>query len=114
MFGPDAITDKDEKPFHAWRGIKFNLPYQTYAEGDPFTRNEEVCLDVRFWKAFIDTLAANRYNCLGLWSENPFERMVRLDGSPTRPLSPRRKSSVSERCSGSFSHMPKASGSGPT
>ncbi|MBP7402965.1 MAG: hypothetical protein KBA30_10160, partial [Clostridia bacterium] len=82
LFGPDAVADKTERPFLAWRGIKFNLPYQTYAEGDPFTKNETVCMDVGFWKTFIDYLAANRYNCLSLWSENPFERMFRLERFP--------------------------------
>ena len=39
-------------------------------------------MDVEFWKAFIDFLAMNRYNCLSLWSENPFEMMFRLDRFP--------------------------------
>lgn len=58
------------------RGVKFNLPYEPYAAGDPFRENEETCLDYRFWTDFIDELARNRYNCLSLWSLHPFHLMV--------------------------------------
>ncbi len=82
LSGFDAVTEKTEQPFLAWRGVKFNLPYQPYAEGDPFTHNEAVCMDRDFWRAYIDQLATNRYNCLSLWSENPFEHMFRLARFP--------------------------------
>ena len=80
--GVQEIRDKAERPYLKMRGIKFNLPYQPYAVGDAFSKNEAVCMDVEFWKAFIDFLAMNRYNCLSLWSENPFEMMFRLDRFP--------------------------------
>src|SRR5690606_7249534 len=65
-----------QKPALAIRGVKFNLPFVPLDEGDPFERNEKTCLDPEFWKAFIDMLALNRYNCLSLWSEHPFHFMV--------------------------------------
>ncbi|WP_248926965.1 hypothetical protein [Paenibacillus hamazuiensis] len=58
------------------RGVKFNLPYAPFDSGDPFVLNEETCLDIDFWKAYLDMLAQNRYNCLSLWSEHPFHLMV--------------------------------------
>jgi bacterioferritin (cytochrome b1) len=49
------------------RGIKFNLPFQPYTDGEPFQKNIETCKDIGFWKNYIDFLAMNRYNCLSLW-----------------------------------------------
>lgn len=58
------------------RGVKFNLPHEPYAAGDPFRQNEETCLEAGFWIDFIDELARNRYNCLSLWSLHPFHLLV--------------------------------------
>lgn len=58
------------------RGVKFNLPFEPYAAGDPFRENEATCLDSRFWIDFIDELARGRYNCLSLWSLHPFHLLV--------------------------------------
>ncbi|MZQ85445.1 hypothetical protein GQF01_25325 [Paenibacillus sp. 5J-6] len=73
------LADEEEiyrKPALRLRGIKFNLPYAPFDSGDPFTLNEETCMDIDFWKAYIDMLALNRYNCLSLWSEHPYDLMV--------------------------------------
>jgi len=82
LYGPDAIAEKLENPFLPLRGIKFNLPFEPYANGDPFLKNQETCLDPVFWEKFLDFLAENRYNCLSLWSEHPFHMMFRLDKYP--------------------------------
>jgi hypothetical protein len=82
LFGVDAIRDKLENPFMKMRGIKFNLPFEPYTNGDPFERNIKTCKDISFWKKFIDSLALNRYNCLSLWSEHPFHMMFRLEKYP--------------------------------
>jgi len=58
------------------RGVKYNLPYAPFDSGDPFVRNEDVCLDLEYWKPYLDLLAENRYNCLSLWSEHPYHLMV--------------------------------------
>ncbi|SFM05781.1 hypothetical protein SAMN03159341_11539 [Paenibacillus sp. 1_12] len=58
------------------RGIKYNLPYVPFDDGDPFVHNTATCMDIDFWRAYIDMLALNRYNCLSLWSEHPFHLMV--------------------------------------
>ena len=58
------------------RGVKYNLPYEPYADGEPFTQNEETCFDLEFWVDYLDELARNRYNCLSLWSLHPFHLMV--------------------------------------
>jgi len=78
--GTDACLTEDVpirgEPDLELRGVKFNLPFAPFESGDPFRMNEQTCLDLDFWKAFIDMLALNRYNCLSLWSEHPFHLMV--------------------------------------
>jgi hypothetical protein len=88
MRGPDGVQDRTCEPFLKMRGVKFNLPFEPYDAGDPFEKNLETCADPEFWSAYIDFLAANRYNCLSLWSEHPYHLMFRLDKYPdTCPLS---------------------------
>ena len=76
------IVEKTESPFLAMRGIKFNLPWEPYDSGDVFAANDQVCWDIDFWRRYIDMMAANRYNCLTLWSRHPFHLMFRLDKYP--------------------------------
>ncbi|RMD77856.1 MAG: hypothetical protein D6820_10910, partial [Lentisphaerae bacterium] len=80
--GWDAVHNKVENPYKAFRGIKFNLPFEPYDTGDPFVQNIETCLDPNFWCELIDFLARHRYNCLSLWSEHPFHMMFRLNKYP--------------------------------
>ncbi len=80
--GFDAVSDRDGTPFLEKRGIKFNWPFQSYGEGDPFRKNEQTVLDIGFWRDYIDFLAENRYNLLTLWSMNPFEQMFRVPKYP--------------------------------
>ncbi|MBQ3880447.1 MAG: hypothetical protein II727_09090 [Oscillospiraceae bacterium] len=80
--GYDKITDRDAAPFLEKRGVKFNWPYEPFAEGDPFEKNRETVLSVEFWRDYIDFLAENRYNLLTLWSMNPFEMMFRVPKYP--------------------------------
>jgi hypothetical protein len=75
----ETLTEGEEivqKPALGIRGIKYNLPYAPFDAGDPFVMNEQTCLDIDFWKAYLDMLALNRYNCLSLWSEHPYHLMV--------------------------------------
>ena len=80
--GIGAICDKEEAPFMEKRGVKFNLPYHTYGAGEIFDKNKELCMTVDFWREYIDFLAKNRYNCLSLWSMNPFDMMFRVQKYP--------------------------------
>lgn len=61
------------------RGVKFNLPYESYAKGEPFTQNEEHLWNLEFWRGYIDMLAESRYNLLSLWSEHPWHLLVTSD-----------------------------------
>lgn len=80
--GWDRIPEGSWSPFLEKRGVKFNLPFQTYADGEPFEKNKQTVLEFDFWRDYIDFLARNRYNCLSLWSENPFEMLLDLSKYP--------------------------------
>jgi hypothetical protein len=82
LYGLDKVEEKSKKPFLNMRGIKFNLPWEPYDTGEPFTKNEQICWDLGFWRNYIDMLAMNRYNCLTLWSRHPFHLMFRLAKYP--------------------------------
>ena len=72
----DKGLDIAKSPTLAVRGVKFNLPYEPYSDGDPFRQNLDTCFDLEFWRDYLDELARNRYNCLSLWSLHPFHLMV--------------------------------------
>ena len=82
LYGFEHIEVCAREPFMQKRGVKFNLPFQPYADGDIFQKNKETVKDMMFWRSYIDFLALNRYNCLSLWSENPFEYMVDIAKYP--------------------------------
>ena len=80
--GLDAVVSKRGRPFLEFRGVKFNLPFEPFDQGEPFEANEQTCLDPAFWTDYIDFLARHRYNLLSLWSEHPFHVMVRVAKYP--------------------------------
>lgn len=80
--GWDSVCEGEWSPFLEKRGVKFNLPFQVYSNGDPFIKNEETAFSFEFWRDYIDFLARNRYNCLSLWTENPFEMLLDLTKYP--------------------------------
>ncbi len=82
LYGWDHIVPVFREPFHKIRGVKFNLPFQPYADGEIFEKNRETVKHLKFWREYLEFLAVNRYNCLSLWCENPFEYMVDIPKYP--------------------------------
>jgi len=82
LHGVEGITEKVANPYHTIRGVKHNLPYEPYDNGDPFEKNRKTMMDTSYWKQYIEMLALNRYNTLSLWSENPFPMMFKLSKYP--------------------------------
>lgn len=80
--GIEGIAPIRFKPSIEKRGIKFNLPYEPYGEGDVTVYNRETCMSFDFWRDYLEMLAKNRYNFLSLWSEHPFHLMVKLNKYP--------------------------------
>lgn len=80
-----SITTVDamsEKPTLAFRALKFNLPFNPYRTDPALTQHEETCRDLKFWEAYLDMMAENRFNTLSLWSLHPFHLMVKPKSFP--------------------------------
>lgn len=70
------IQPKTTRARFGFRTIKFNLPYAAYRNSPTLEQHQDVCRDLRFWEAFLDMMAANRFNTLTLWSLHPFHYFV--------------------------------------
>ncbi len=68
-----ARTEKSRLPF---RAIKFNLPFAAYRTGQSIEQHQDTCRDPKFWEAFLDMMASNRFNTLTLWSLHPFHYLT--------------------------------------
>lgn len=83
----NGIALKNIKASHArphlpFRAIKFNLPWDTYRHSYALDQHQETCRDLRFWEAFLDMMAENRFNALTLWNLHPFPFMIRPKNFP--------------------------------
>ena len=76
------IRGRHEKANLPFRAIKFNLPWDSYREGYAMELHWETCRDLRFWEAFLDMMAQNRFNALTLWNLHPFPFMIRPTNFP--------------------------------
>lgn len=83
----NALADTDNKPYLERRGIKFNIPLDlrtpSYTDpSDAAQQNMPNVWEKSFWEAFLDEMAASRYNVLTLWSLHPFPSMVKIPEFP--------------------------------
>jgi len=70
------IEPKTERARLEFRTIKFNLPFAAYRTSPTIEQHQDTCRDVKYWEAFLDMMAANRFNTLTLWSNHPFHYFV--------------------------------------
>ncbi len=77
-----TIKARQEKANLPFRAIKFNLPWDTYRHSQALDQHWETCRDLRFWEAFLDMMAQNRFNALTLWNLHPFPFMIRPTNFP--------------------------------
>lgn len=71
-----------EKPRLEFRGIKYNLPWETYRESSALSQHIPVAKDLKYWEAFLDMMVANRFNVVSLWNMHPFTFMTRPKNFP--------------------------------
>jgi hypothetical protein len=69
-------------PRLAFRGLKFNTPWDTYRPSSALDQHYETARDVRFWEAFLDMLVENRFNAISLWTLHPFTYMIQPKSFP--------------------------------
>ncbi|MDI1248793.1 MAG: hypothetical protein PSV13_08020 [Lacunisphaera sp.] len=70
------IEPKTERARFEFRTIKFNLPFAAYRTSPTIEQHQDTCRDIKYWEAFLDMMASNRFNTLTLWSNHPFHYFV--------------------------------------
>jgi len=78
----DRIPERTARARFEFRAIKFNLPWSAYRTSPVLEQHQDVCKDLRFWEAFLDMMAENRFNVLSLWSLHPYTYMIRPKNFP--------------------------------
>lgn len=78
----EEVEAVEERPKLAFRGIKFNLPWETYRPSSALDQHYETARDLAFWEAFLDMMVENRFNVISLWNLNPFTFMVKPKNFP--------------------------------
>ncbi len=76
------VKRKTEKPRLAFRGIKYDLPWDTYRHSYALDQHQQTCSDVAYWKAFLDMMVKNRFNVLTLWNLHPYTFMIKPKNFP--------------------------------
>jgi hypothetical protein len=79
---PEDIKPFTERPALAFRGIKFNLPWDTYRPSSALDQHRDAVRDLKFWEAFLDMMVENRFNAVSLWNLHPFTYMVQPKSFP--------------------------------
>src|SRR5690606_19364015 len=76
------IKEIKEFPNLEFRGIKYNLPWETYRPSSALTQHIETAKDVKYWEAFLDMMVSNRFNVVSLWNMHPYTFMVKPTNFP--------------------------------
>ncbi len=76
------LREKTINPKLAIRGIKFNLPWNSYRKDESLQLHESTIRDLNYWKSFLDMMADNHFNALTLWNLHPFTYMIRAKNFP--------------------------------
>jgi len=76
------INPQSESPKLPFRAIKFDLPWDTYRHSYSLDQHQETCSDLKYWEAFLDMMAENRFNTLTLWNLHPYPFMIRPKNFP--------------------------------
>ena len=78
----EDVQATEEHPKLAFRGIKFNLPWETYRPSSALDQHYQTVRDLKFWEAFLDMMVENRFNVISLWNMNPFTYMIKPKNFP--------------------------------
>ncbi|WP_162054657.1 glycoside hydrolase family 20 zincin-like fold domain-containing protein [Pontibacter pamirensis] len=76
------VQKQNEKPHYPFRAIKHNTPWYSYRPSSALDQHYETVRDVRYWEAFLDMMAENRFNSLSLWNLHPFVYMINPKNFP--------------------------------
>ena len=76
------VSERSESPKLQFRAIKFDLPWDTYRHSYALYQHQETCKDLKFWEAFLDMMAENRFNSLTLWNLHPYTFLIKPENFP--------------------------------
>lgn len=74
------LQSATEKPTSGFRAIKFDLPWDSYRASAALDQHTATVRDTRYWAAFFDMMARNRFNAITLSNLHPWPYMVRTRG----------------------------------
>jgi len=77
-----TLQNATEKPSVGFRAIKFDLPWDSYRASKALDQHYATVRDIRYWTAFLDMMARNRFNAITLSNLHPWPYMVRTRGYP--------------------------------
>jgi hypothetical protein len=78
----EGIKAVEQKPNLEFRGIKYNLPWETYRPSSALDQHYETVRDPKYWEAFLDMMVENRFNVISLWNMHPYTFMVKPKNFP--------------------------------
>ncbi len=78
----EKVRPARAKPALAFRGIKFNTPWDTYRPSSALDQHYATARDLKFWEAWLDMMVENRFNAFTLWTMHPFTYMIRPANFP--------------------------------
>lgn len=77
-----SVKRATERPKVAFRAIKFDLPWDSYRASGALDQHLSTARDIRFWTAFLDMMARNRFNAITLSNLHPWPYMIRNKAYP--------------------------------
>ena len=78
----DQLPSIAARPALAFRGIKFNTPWDSYRPSSALDQHYDTVRDLAFWERFLDMMVENRFNAVSLWTLHPFTYMIRPKNFP--------------------------------
>jgi hypothetical protein len=76
------LAARPQPPALAFRGIKFNTPWDSYRPSSALDQHYATVRDLKFWEAYLDMMVENRFNAISLWTMHPFTYMIRPKNFP--------------------------------
>nr|WKN35705.1 hypothetical protein K4G66_25380 [Tunicatimonas sp. TK19036] len=78
----EEIKASEESPDQEFRGIKYNLPWETYRPSSALDQHMETARNLDYWEAFLDMMVENRFNAISLWNMHPYTFMIQPKNFP--------------------------------
>ena len=70
------VEAMEASPSQQFRGIKYNLPWETYRPSSALDQHIPTAKRLDYWEAFLDMMVENRFNVISLWNMHPFTFMI--------------------------------------